>query len=195
MIKIRLKNRSYGFIYSETLPEKGYTEINIPVAKERVAITGDYFDIANNHCACICTMNMVLILRSHRIGDISRCRLGNDRLKLFKNIHRIVKNGPVFLYKPKLNRFLKSVGSKLQAVPITAFEDIENSIKGNVPVALLVNAGITLWHWVLVIGIRYYNNGDIYLNILDGWNKRTDRYLKYNGRETFIRALKPVMKN
>ena len=28
--------------------------------------------------------------------------------------------------------------------------------------------------------------------ILDGWNKRTDRYLKYNGRETFIRALKPT---
>jgi len=57
----------------------------------------------------------------------------------------------------------------------------------------MVNAGITHWHWILVVGIRKYMNGDIYLNILDGWNKRNDRYLKYTGRETFIRALKPTM--
>ena len=194
MIKIRLKNRSYGFIYSESLPDNGYEEVKIPVDRKRVSITGDYFDIANNHCACVCTMNIALILRKHRIGDISRCRLGNDRLNMFKDIHSIVGDGPVFLYKPKLNRYLRSVGSKIRAVPITELKDIEDCIESNIPVAMLVNAGITNWHWVLVIGIRKYSSGDIYFNILDGWNRRTDRYLTYNERETFIRALRPVAK-
>ena len=178
MIKIRLKNRPYGFIYSDSLPQSGYTEVKIPVAADRVAITGDYFEIADNHCAAICTMNTMLLMRQHGKGDIRRHRFGNDFLEIFKDIHRIVGNGPIIFYKPKFNRYFKSKGSKVHAVPISRFEDIENAISH--------------WHWILVIGIRKYMDGSIYLNILDGWNKRTDRYLRYNGRETFIRALKPT---
>ena len=195
MIKIKLKNRSYGFEYSEEIPFGHFTEIKIPVALERVATTSEFWELANNHCACVCTMNISLIMRRHHIGDINKCRLGNDRTELFKSIHRIVGNGPVIFYKPKLNRFLKKKGSKIRAVPITDIKDIEESLKKRIPVAMLVNAGITHWHWIVVIGIRKYVDGRIYLNILDGWNKRIDRYLRFNGRETFIRALRPTMIN
>ncbi|MBR5179303.1 MAG: hypothetical protein IKW90_10960 [Lachnospiraceae bacterium] len=192
MIKIRLKNRPYGFIYSDSLPQSGYTEVKIPAAADRVAITGDYFEIADNHCAAICTMNTMLLMRQHGKGDIRRHRFGNDFLEIFKDIHKIVGNGPIIFYKPKFNRYFKSKGSKVHAVPISRFEDIENAIREKTPVPMMVNAGISHWHWILVIGIRKYMDGSIYLNILDGWNKRTDRYLRYNGRETFIRALKPT---
>ena len=192
MIKIRLKNRPYGFIYAESLPKEGFTEIKIPVAAERVAITGDYFEIADNHCAAICTMNTLLLLRQHQKGDVRKHRFGNDYLQIFKDIHNIVGNGPIVFYKPKFNRFFKSKGSKVRVAPISQLGEIESAIRERTPVSLLVNAGITHWHWILVIGVRKYINGDIYLNILDGWNKRTDRYLKYTGRDTFIRALKPV---
>ena len=192
MIKIKIKNRPYGFIYSESLPTDGFIEISIPVAKERVAVTGDYFDVADNHCAAVCAMNLTLILRRHRIGHINRCRIGNDRKKVFLSIHRFIGNGPVVFLKPKINRYFKSLGSMIRIVPISSYEEIEDSVLGRVPVALLVNAGITNWHWILVIGIRKYQNGSIYLNILDGWNKRVDRYLKYDGRDSFIRALRPV---
>jgi hypothetical protein len=77
-------------------------------------------------------------------------------------------------------------------MPISRLCEIEAAVRDKTPVALLVNAGITKWHWILVVGIRKYMNGDIYLNILDGWNKRRDRYLKFTGRESFIRALRPI---
>lgn len=193
MIKIRLKNRPYGFVYENTLPKAGFTEFRIPVIPERIAITGDYFEIADNHCAAICTMNTLLLMRQHGKGDIRRHRFGNDFLQIFKDIHKIVGNGPIIFYKPKFNRFFRSKGSKVHVVPISSFSDIEATIRDKTPVPMMVNAGITHWHWILVVGIRKYMNGDIYLNILDGWNKRNDRYLKYTGRETFIRALKPTM--
>lgn len=193
MIKIRLKNRPYGFINEEHLPDEKFEYTGIPVEPSRIAITGDYFDIADNHCAAICTMNTTLILRRYRFGDIDRCRLGNDRRKFFKSIHNIFGNGPVILFKPKFNKFFKNLKSGIRVVAITSLEEFENSIKKKVPVPMLVNAGITHWHWVLVIGIRKYENGEVYFNILDGWNKRADRYVKYTGRETFIRALKPVV--
>ena len=195
MIKIRLKNRSYGFEYSKEIPFGHFTEIKIPVAEERVATTSEFSELANNHCACVCTMNVSLIMRRHHFGDINRCRFGNNRVELFKDIHKYVGNGPVIFYKPKLNRFLKKKGSKIRAFPVTDIKEIEESIKKKIPVAMLVNAGITLWHWVVVIGIRKYIDGRIYLNILDGWNRRIDRYLGFKGRETFIRALKPEMIN
>lgn len=192
MIKIRIKNRPYDFIYSESLPKMGYTEISIPVALERIAVTGDYFDIADNHCAAICCMNIMQLLRQHGKGDVRRHRFGNDFRQIFNDIHKFIGNGPIVFFKPKFNRFFKSKGSRVRLMPISRLCEIEAAVRDKTPVALLVNAGITKWHWILVVGIRKYMNGDIYLNILDGWNKRRDRYLKFTGRESFIRALRPV---
>ena len=192
MIKIFIQNRPYGFIYSEKLPAQGFTERRIPVIPNGVAVTGDYSDIADNHCAAVCAMNMMLILRKFGIGSLIQNREEQERRELFKDIHRIVGNGPVIFLKPKLNKIFRSIGAGLKTVPTTDFKDIEKCMIENRPVALLVNAGITQWHWITIVGIRKYMDGSIYFNILDGWNKRTDRYLKYIGRETYIRALMPV---
>ena len=153
MIKIRLKNRPYGFIYSDSLPQSGYTEVKIPVAADRVAITGDYFEIADNHCAAICTMNTMLLMRQHGKGDIRRHRFGNDFLEIFKDIHKIVGNGPIIFYKPKFNRYFKSKGSKVHAVPISRFEDIENAIREKTPVPMMVNVSITLQFKALSVAL------------------------------------------
>lgn len=192
MIKIFIKNRPYGFIYSEKLPAQGFTERRIPVIPDKVAITGDYSDIADNHCAAVCAMNMMLILRKFGIGSTNQSLPEQERKGLFKDIHKIVGNGPVIFLKPKLNKIFKSIWAGLKVVPTTDYKDIEQCMMEKRPVALLVNAGITQWHWILVVGIRKYIDGSIYFNILDGWNKRTDRYMKYIGRESYIRALMPV---
>ena len=194
MIRIRLKNRSYGFIYAEALTEGSFTETKIPVDIDGVATTTEFSELAENHCACVCTMNTALLLKSCKTGDFEGLDIDWDRVKLFTDIHDIVGNGPVIWYKPKFNRFFKSKGSNIRAVPIKKLEAFEESIKANVPVPMLVNAGITKWHWVLVVGIRKYSDESIYLNILDGWTKRRDRYIRYEGRKTFIRALKPILK-
>ena len=193
MIKIRFKNKSYGFIYSDAMPKGGYRENSIDIEKDKIAITMDYSEYAENHCACVCAMNILTILKKHKAFDLNKLPIEEDRLKLFKSLHGIVKNGPVVFFKPKLKKIFKSIGSNVRFKKAKGLEDFEKCIAKNKPVAMMVNAGITKWHWILVIGIRKYDDGKIYLNILDGWNKRTDRYLKYEGRETYIRALKPVI--
>ena len=192
MIKIRLKNRSYGFVYSDAMPKGGYRENCIDLEKDKIAITMDYSEYAENHCACVCAMNLLTILKKYNAFDLKRLEIEEDRLKLFKSLHSVIKNGPVVFFKPKLKKIFMSIGSKVRFKKAKGLEDFEKSIAKNRPVAMMVNAGITKWHWILVIGIRKYDDGDVYLKILDGWNKRTDRYLKYEGRETYIRALKPV---
>ena len=194
MFKIRLKNGSYGFIYSEAMPTDEYTEKAIKIDPGQIAITMDYSEYAENHCACVCAMNILTILKKDNAFDLKDCEVEKDRDTLFKKLHGIVKNGPVVFFKPKLKKIFKSIGSNVRYKKAKGLEDFEQCIAENKPVAMMVNAGITKWHWITVIGIRKYKDGAIYLNILDGWNKRTDRYLKYNGRETYIRALKPELK-
>ena len=194
MIRIRLKNRSYGFMYAEALTKVSFTETKIPVENDSIATTMEFAELADNHCACICTMNTTLLLKANKLLETESLDISEDRVELFKEIHDIFGNGPVIWFKPKFDRFFRSKGSRLRAVPIKRLEAFEESIKANIPVGMLVNAGITKWHWVLVIGIRKYEDGSIYLNILDGWNKRNDRFIRYEGRKTFIRALKPVLK-
>jgi len=193
MIKIRIKKRPYGFIYPHEMPDCEFSENVIAVDEDEIAVTGDYMDIANNHCACICTMNITLLLKKYGKGDVPSCSIESDRTEMFKSIHRIVKNGPVIFYKPKLTRYYKRIGSAVRFRPINRLEAIEECINEGLPVAMLVNAGLFLWHWIVVIGVRHYENGDIYLNILDGWNKTKRKYLKFTGRDTFIRALRPVL--
>lgn len=193
MIKIRIKNRPYGFVYPHEMPDSAFSEIIIDVDEENIAVTGDYMDIANNHCACVYTMNVTLLLKRYGKGDVSSCNIEGDRTEMFKSIHRIVRNGPVIFYKPKLNRYYKRIGSYVRFKPINKLESIEECIKEGLPVAMLVNAGMFLWHWIVIIGVRHYDSGEVYLNILDGWNKTKNKFLKFTGRDTFIRALRPIL--
>ena len=191
MIKLYLKNRPYGFVYPNDMPSCGFTEITIPVTADDIAVTGDYMDIAKHHCACICAMNTLLVMNKNGTCGMDRISLNADRRLLFKEIHKTVKNGPVVFFKPKINKILKGLGLDIKFSPVKTLEGMEKSVKEKKPVAMLLNAGITQWHWILVIGVRKYMDGSIYLNILDGWNKTNEKFLKFKGRETFIRALMP----
>ena len=84
----------------------------LPGSDIRYAVTGDYADRARNHCACICSENLVLYFRSLEEGrapsPVRMTREERERAKLskalyrdalFERIHSALGNGPVFSIK------------------------------------------------------------------------------------------------
>ena len=44
------------------------------------------------------------------------------------------------------------------------------------------------WHWVLVGGVRVYEDGSWYLRLADGWHRKADIFWKWNEGSRFILA-------
>ena len=41
-----------------------------------------------------------------------------------------------------------------------------------------VSKSLSNWHWIICIGYREYSDGKLYMQIVDGWNNRIDRYYR-----------------
>lgn len=131
------KNIDYGF-----LPDR-----SAPVPSHPFAVTGDFSGIAKNHCCAVTVTNLVL---QGFAGPGWKARYHNTE-ELFRDVHRIVGNGPVFSMK-KANRFLRENRLDGQFLKISK-DALAPALSAGRPAALLVAASLFDWHWVLAVGI------------------------------------------
>jgi len=185
-----MKNKGYGFVYRDSLPKGDFTEKTIDIKDINWAVTGSYNDIADNHCACVCAVNASKLLKT-RVPDGEKLSAAqNDERSFFTDAHRIIKNGPVVFLAAKMNRIFRSLGVLLKCRGAGGKKGLIAELENDRPVALLLSCALFDWHWVLCIGIRSYEDGSEYLNIIDNWNNRSDRYLPVKKRFTWMRALR-----
>lgn len=168
----------------------------LPGSDIRYAVTGDYADRARNHCACICSENLVLYFRSLEEGrspsPVRMTRQEREAAKLskalyrdalFERIHSALGNGPVFSIKKEALRLLEENGIRAEAFRIRPRdrEGIIQALDGGIPLALLLRISPFNWHWVLAVGWRLCKDGTFYLEVADSWNPRSDRFLEVKG--------------
>lgn len=185
-----MSNKGYGFIYREFLPQSGFTEETINISDISWAVTGTYNDIADNHCACVCAVNCLKLLQKRVPGSAAAGSANEDERSCFIAAHRIVGNGPVLMLGRRLNKIFRRFGLLLRCRRAAGYEGVLSELKADRPVPLLLTCALFDWHWVLCIGIRRYEDGTEYLNIIDNWNNRADRYLPLKKKHTWVRALR-----
>lgn len=183
------------FVRLPDLPED-CVSFTLPESDIRYAVTGDYADRARNHCACICSENLVLYFRSgeEKSGPVPvrMTREEREALKrsrvlfrdaLFERIHSDLGNGPVFSIRKAALRLLDENGIRARAVKISPSdrEGMISALDQGVPLALLLRISPFNWHWVLAVGWRLYKDGRFFLEVADSWNPRSDRYLEMKG--------------
>lgn len=168
----------------------------LPVSDIRYAVTGDYADRARNHCACVCSENLVLYFRAQEekrnSSPVRMTREERETLKrsralfrdaLFERIHSDLGNGPVFSIKRAALRLLSENGILAEAFRIRPSdrEGIIKALDRGIPLALLLRISPFNWHWVLAVGWRIQKDGAFFLEVADSWNPRSDRYLEMKG--------------
>lgn len=144
------------------------------------AVTGDYADIARNHCAATMMTNLMLV----HYGEDPGCR---DRRALFRDIHRFIGNGPVLHIAGRANRYLRE-----NRIPMTCAQRnrhlterdpgrlitaAQEELHAGRPCGLLVAASPLQWHWVLAIAAERDTAGATSFRIADGWH--AGRVLSY----------------
>ena len=188
------KKAPYGFLAAQDLPETDiFDERILPDAKTmRFATTGDYSQIAKNHCGAVCASNVLLCLGGgtdlHRAPASAKGTLSAEDLpeqseqsllrnRVFSIMHRLMGNGPVFTLNGSIKKGARDLGFLILSERASSRPDIIRSIDNGKPVALMLANGIFDWHWVLCVGYRRYPlayGGKTYLRLANSWSPEAD---------------------
>lgn len=184
------KKKGFGFIYEDALPAGECTTVKLNVDGIDLETTAETADIADNHCACVCAVNVLKLVQNNRKTVIAEQGIENENRHCFELAHRYIVNGPIFRFRSRLKRFFGAIGCILVCKRAGGLAGIKSELEGGRPVALMVHGDGLDFHWILAIGYKDYGNGTVYLNLVDNWNKRHDRYLKVKPHFTWFRAVK-----
>ncbi len=175
----------YGFLNFKDMPKGEFSEKTIPLNDLEFACTGDFKDIAKNHCGAVCALNIVLIL-SQREPMLSA---GESTLEKFKEIHKIIGNGPASSIARGIFKYAQKQGVRLgYQSDIKSFEDVKAAADRENPCGILLANAVLDWHWVTCVGYREYQSGENYIRIADGWSKTANRFYKLNSGSAWISA-------
>lgn len=160
--------KSFGFIDKSLLPSGEYEEILITNKREFLT-TGETSHIGCNHCGATAATNVAIYLDDQL-----------DIMKTFMELYKMIGNGPVFFVPRKLKRYFSILNKDLKYCKVKDDVSIVKSINRKNICMLLLARGILDWHYVVCIGYRKYEDGRLYLIIVDGWTKDDIKYYKIN---------------
>lgn len=167
----------YGFINLGNMPSGSYSSDTITKASTTDwATTGEFSEIAENHCAATAVTNFALYFANR----------GHSNLKIdtvyrtFEAVHKIVGNGPVMTIADEAKEYFSDHGYTLKTSSIGSFSGIITAVTNERPSGILLANGIVDWHWVICVGYRSYDSGDNYMRIVDGWNDTINRFYLIN---------------
>ena len=147
--------------FLQTIPA-AKQEHSLPDLNRRWACCSDFADRAKNHCHAVCLCNLLSYLFPKQ--QIS-----------FSEVHKIVKNGPVFTLR-KAKRLFSSYHLPLSAEKLRNYEDLKTALSHENPCMILMANHLCDWHWILALGFAETDDGQQFVRIADGWHPDCDRW-------------------
>lgn len=165
----------YGFVDWNSMPSGSYTADNLPMSGWSWVVTGDFNDIANNHCGATAVTNLALYFSSKGYSGLKK---GSNR-DTFIAVHNVVGDGPKMTIADDAEAYFSNSGYSLNYSSIGTYDSYKKAIRAERPCGILLANGIVDWHWILGVGYRHYFTGDQqYMRIMDGWNRDVNRFYR-----------------
>lgn len=156
---------------------KIHTKASLDTSHMTYATTGEFSHLAKNHCAAIMLMNICLY---YGYGT-------NSRSQLFVNIHKVVGNGPVIFIEKKARRAFRNISASIDIKRIKGPSKMKEALDNKYPLGILITDKRLHMHWIMAVGYSIYQ-GQLYLHIIDGWNRDRIRLLKIGGPGKILRV-------
>lgn len=171
-MKNSLLQKDYGFVRQDQLPAGAFVGNCLSGIERKWAVTGDFMDLARNHCGATVVTNLALYFADH---GCPRLRQGDDRAT-FQAVHRFAGDGPISFLAPRAVRYFRSCGVSLKTTPVwNRFAYQREIALGHPCIFLLVNAPYS-GHFVIGVGWRQYADGSFWIQIQDSWHRDAHRW-------------------
>lgn len=156
------------------MPSGNYTCGYINYQDTKWVKTGD-ISWGKNHCASAAATNIVLYYAKIGYRDL---KIDHKEYSTFLELYNIIQDGPVVKIAHKISDYSLQKGYNLKYRGIKDLEEFKDAIEENMPLTMLLSASLLKWHWVVAVGWREYENGHIYIQIVDNWNGKANRFYK-----------------
>ena len=169
---------TYGFVRKSELPADPDDTFRLFPLPSSFAVTGDFKDIAKNHC-CATTVTNLALLKKAKNGTAPEGSA--DIRTLFQAVHHHIGNGPVLSMPPGGRKAFADTGLVFNYAKLSPGSDPQltssgfarqamDTLQGGHPLALMLADSLFQMHWVTVIGYRTFGQ-EFYLEIMDSWHK------------------------
>lgn len=176
---------SYGFVEWDDMPSGSYSSGYIPFYGTDWATTGEYSDIANNHCGATAATNIALYYANRGYSNLKK---NSSKRDTFIAVHDIIGNGPVMMIAGGTKDYFKNRGYTLKYSSVGTFSGIKSATTNNRPCGILLASGIVDWHWIVSTGWREYTTGSKYIRIVNGWDNTANNFYLINDSALWISA-------
>ncbi len=180
-----LKGGGYQFIPWSDMPRGAYEERRLDYSNMNIVTTTD-LKYGRNHCGAVAVANIILYFASQGKTNLLE---NNSEYESLVKAHQLIGNGPVVRIEKGASRYFKFKGYDLKFNNLNSFEDIKACIERANPFTLLLSSALLDWHWVVGVGWREYENGDKYIEIIDGWNRHYSYFYQVKIRKDWILAM------
>lgn len=151
------------------MSSRPFEEGVVPLRRDVRWDTTGMLSAAKNHCAAVMLSNLAQCFEDSGPNRLTR-------------IYGQIGDGPVVCAPSRGRRCLQALSSiDLRVRGWRRYARIPSQIELGRPCAVMVAKDIGNWHWVLCIGWRRYENGELWLRIVDGWQPNPVFYRKNVG--------------
>ena len=176
---------NFVFLTEADLPQSSYRCDNVPLSDISWATTSEFNEHAYYHCGAVCITNLCLYFVSRGRRNLF---VKNDKSATFDAVHSFVGNGPKLTVAYAARRFFRTRYYRLKHRQVKNFSEFAEAIAADRPVALLLAESLFNWHWVVALGWRKYESGEIYLRIVNGWENSSERFYLVQGKDRLAAA-------
>lgn len=172
----------YGMIDFNDLPSGSYTSDWLSLYGITWA-TDDLLPNAENCCGCVTATNIVNWYANTKYSGL----LVNGSLQdTIDKMYTYTGDGPEITIAPDVKNYCTSMGYTCTTSSVGNTTAFKNAIANDLPLGVLLCAGISDWHWVLGVGYREYTGGDFYIRNVNTWDDYYNYYVKWNGTSLTI---------
>lgn len=175
----RIGQRSGSILPPTDLPRGIFTSNHIPATLGSMwGTTSEFAGIggAANHCGSTAAFNVIAYYRNR----LSRPALMlSARSATFAALHARIGDGPVLFNAlvGGLKSYVQSRGSSFGSAVTGGWVGIKREIDAGRMAIMLLTFSLFNWHYVNAIGYRRYQSGGDYIQVVNGWENTTARYV------------------
>lgn len=101
-------------------------------------------------------------------------------------VYAIVGNGPAVSLTPKIKKYIENCGYVYNTKPASNYASIRSGLNKNHMVLLCLADALNKAHWVIGVGYNYYDDGTMYVRLIDGWTTVSKYYYQPNSGSLFV---------